>query len=117
MELSHIHYEYPYRRYDHRNQGFMTVLESFSVQTIFVIALNVLTEVEAGLIIELFLRQAAALNFWFVPWRPYCLCAGRLLFRIALKLRHYRQNRLLLGASQKQAFNMYPLDHCFHNLG
>src|SRR6218665_1713032 len=29
----HIHNEYPYRQYEQQNQGFMTGLESYSVQT------------------------------------------------------------------------------------
>src|SRR6218665_1775745 len=42
MGLSHIHNEYPYRRYEQQNQGFMTGLESYSVQTIYVTEVNVL---------------------------------------------------------------------------
>jgi len=34
--------EYPYRRYEQQNQGFMTGLESYSIQTIYVTAVNVL---------------------------------------------------------------------------
>src|SRR6218665_3829520 len=41
MGLPHIHNEYPYRRYDQHNQGFMTGLKSYSVQTIYVTAVNV----------------------------------------------------------------------------
>ena len=41
MGLSHIHNE-RYRRYEQQNQGFMTGLESYSVQTIYVTAVNVL---------------------------------------------------------------------------
>jgi len=36
------HNEYPYRRYEQQNQGFMTGLESYSVQTIYVTVVNVL---------------------------------------------------------------------------
>src|SRR6218665_2342747 len=42
MGLSHIHNEYPYRQYEQQNQGFMTGLKSFSVQTIYATASNVL---------------------------------------------------------------------------
>jgi len=42
MRLSHIHNEYPYRRYEEQNEGFMTGLKSYSVQTIYVTAENVL---------------------------------------------------------------------------
>ena len=38
----HIHNEYAYLRYEQQNQGFMTGLESYSVQTIYVTAVNVL---------------------------------------------------------------------------
>src|SRR6218665_3993722 len=41
MGLSHIHNEYPYRRYEQQSQGFMTGLKSYSVQTIYVTAENV----------------------------------------------------------------------------
>src|SRR6218665_1348930 len=43
MGLSHIHNEYPYRRCEQQNQGFMTGLESYSVQTIYVTVVNVLS--------------------------------------------------------------------------
>src|SRR6218665_1745484 len=43
MGLSHIHNEYPYRRYEQQNQGFMTGLKSYSVQTMYVTAVNVLS--------------------------------------------------------------------------
>src|SRR6218665_2965618 len=43
MGLSHIHNEHPYRWYEQQNEGFMTGLKSFSVQTIYVTAVNVLT--------------------------------------------------------------------------
>ena len=46
MGLSHIHNEYPYRRYEQQNQGFLMGLESYSVQTIYVTAVNVLTAIE-----------------------------------------------------------------------
>src|SRR6218665_3686658 len=42
MGLSHIHNEYPYQRYEQQNQEFTTGLESHSVQTIYVTAVNVL---------------------------------------------------------------------------
>ena len=42
--LSHIHNEYPYRQYEQHNQGFMTGLKSYSIQTMFVIAVNVLRD-------------------------------------------------------------------------
>jgi len=42
MGLSHIHNEYPYRRYEQQNQVFVTGLESYSVQTIYVTEVNVL---------------------------------------------------------------------------
>jgi len=42
MELSHKHNKYPYRRYEQHNQGFMTGLKSYSIQTMFVTAANVL---------------------------------------------------------------------------
>ena len=48
MGLSRIHNEYPYRRYEQQNQGFMTGLESYSVQTIYVTAVNVLMELFLG---------------------------------------------------------------------
>src|SRR6218665_3246106 len=43
MGLSHIHDEYPYRRYEQQNLGFTTGLESYSVQTIYATAVNALT--------------------------------------------------------------------------
>src|SRR6218665_1340842 len=42
MGLSHMHNEYPYQQYEQQNQGFMTGLKSYSVQTIYVTAVNVL---------------------------------------------------------------------------
>jgi len=42
MGLSPKQNEYPYRRYEQQNQGFMTGLASYSVQTIYVTAVNVL---------------------------------------------------------------------------
>src|SRR6218665_577608 len=42
MVLSHIHNKYPYRRYEQQNQGFMTGLKSYSVQTMYVTVVNVL---------------------------------------------------------------------------
>src|SRR6218665_671119 len=42
MGLSHIHNGYPYRQYEQQNQGFMTGLKSFSIQTIYFTAVNVL---------------------------------------------------------------------------
>src|SRR6218665_2645132 len=51
MGLPHIHDEYPYRRYEQQNQGFLTGLESCSVQKIYVTAVNVLNVNKAGLLI------------------------------------------------------------------
>jgi len=42
MGMSHILNEYPYRRYEQQNQGFMTGFKSYSVQTIYVTVVNVL---------------------------------------------------------------------------
>ena len=47
MGLSHMYKEYLYRRYEQQNQGFMTGLESYSVQTIYVTAVNVLNSLKA----------------------------------------------------------------------
>jgi len=44
MGLSHMHNEYHYRRYEQQNQGFMSGLESYSVQTIYVTVVNVLSK-------------------------------------------------------------------------
>ena len=41
--LSHIHNEYPYRRYEQQNRGFMTGLMSYRVQTIYVTVVNELS--------------------------------------------------------------------------
>jgi len=42
MGLSHMYKEYPYRRYEQQNEGFMAGLKSFSIQTIYITAVNVL---------------------------------------------------------------------------
>src|SRR6218665_336167 len=55
--LSLIHNEYPYRRYEQHNQGFMTGLKSYSVQTMFVTAINVLSNIWPGC------KQEGQINF------------------------------------------------------
>jgi len=44
MGLSHINNEYPYQQYEQQNQVFVTGLKSYRVQTIYVIAVNVLNK-------------------------------------------------------------------------
>src|SRR6218665_2342763 len=51
MGLSRIHNEYPYRRYEQQNQGFMTGYESYSVQTMFVTAIYKWQNIHVGLML------------------------------------------------------------------
>jgi len=84
MGLSRIHDEYPYRRYEQQNQGFMTGLKSFSVQTIYFTAVNVLSKAKVP----------------FHPAKYPCLAAA--FFQRVLQTPPYQQEQSLTEVLQFQ---------------